>query len=152
MLNITEFNNYLSECELEISYFGKSILVMDDDEFKDYTRKISSKEHKVVLIGVLIDAGGSGNNEDAVKAINRLSFFAVQKYDSKASADENLLVFEVTQDAVKSLFDKFLKDSKDFDKRCLATDFDFNRWNITPVKNFHQTNGWELSINLKTNM
>ena len=152
MLNITEFNNYLSECKQEIPYFGKSILVMDDDDFKNYTRNISSKKDKVVLIGVLIDAGGSGNDEDAVKALNRLSFFAVQKYDSNASADENLLVYEVTQDAIKALFDKFLKDSQDFDKHCLATDFDFNRWNITPVKNFHQTNGWELSINLKTDM
>ena len=152
MLNITKFKDYLSECKQEIPYFGKSILVMDDDDFKDYTRNISSKKDKVVLIGVLIDAGGSGYNEDAVKALNRLSFFAVQKYDSKASADENLLVYEVTQHAIKSLFDKFLKDSKVFDRRCLATDFDFNRWNITPVKNFHQTNGWELSINLKTDM
>lgn len=151
MLNITEFNNYLSECKQEIPYFGKSILVMDDDDFKDYSREISAKD-KTVLIGVLIDASGSGNDEDSVKSINRLSFFAVQKYDSRAKYDENLLVFEVTQDAIISLFNKFLKDSQDFDKRCLATSFDFNRWNITPVKNFHQTNGWELSINLKTDM
>ena len=152
MLNITKFKDYLSECKQEIPYFGKSILVMDDDDFKDYTRNLSRGKDKTVLIGVLIDAGGSGDNEDAVKAVNRLSFFAVQKYDSRATDDENLLVFEVTQDAIKALFDKFLKDSKDFDKRCLATAFDFNRWNITPVKNFHQTNGWELSINLKTDM
>lgn len=152
MLKVTELNNYLEECKNAIPQFGKHIALADDDEFKDFTRDISKNDDAVVLIGVIPTINGGGTDEDNTKAVNRCTFFAVQKHDSRAGKDEYLASFQTCQTAIKALFQKFLADYMNFDKRCMANDFDFNRWTIEPVRNYHQCNGWVLEIDLTTTM
>lgn len=79
-------------------------------------------------------------------------FFAVQKEDSRQAYVNYLAGFQTCQTAVKALFNKFLADHIDFDKRCMANNFNFNNWSIDPIRNYHQTNGWVLEIGLKTEM
>lgn len=152
MLNVTDLNNYLEECKNEIEFFNKIQLLVDDDEFGKFSRDISKDVDKVVLIGVIPSISGAGADEDNVKANNRLMFYAVQKEDSRQLHANYITGFQICQDAVRALFAKFLADHLNFDKRCMANNFDFNKFNIDPVRNYHQTNGWVLEINLTTEM
>jgi len=152
MLKVNDLNAYLEECKNEITNFGNFRLLADDDEFSKFSVGLSKIKDGVVLIGVLPTINGGGTDEDNTKANNRLMFFAVQKEDSRQSYADYLLGYQACQTAIKALFDKFLKDHLDFDKRCMANNFSFNSWNIDPIRNYHQTNGWVLEIDVNTRM
>lgn len=152
MLNVLELNNYLEECNTEIAAFGNFKLLADDDEFSKFSAQLSKVKDKVVLIGVLPNINGGGPDEDTAKANNRLMFFCVQKADTRQAYSEYIQDYQTTQTAIHELFKKFLRDHLNFDKRCMANNFSFNSWTIEPIRNYHQTNGWVLEIDVNTNM
>lgn len=152
MLNVTELNNYIQECVTEISNFGKGIMLIDDDEFKLFSSEISKHDDYVVLIGVPLKINGSGDTEDNVKANNQLLFYCVEKNDRRKGYDEYVEGFQTCGDALQALFNKFKSDKSDFNKLCQANNFQLNKFTIEPIRNYHQTNGWVLTIPLITNM
>lgn len=152
MLKVTELNTYLEECKVEIPEFTTVRLLVDDADFGKFSKAISKNDDGILLIAIIPTVNGSGNDEDNMKAINKLMFFAVRKEDVRGSYADELAGLQTCQDAILALFKKFIADHNNFDKRCMANNFNFNNWNIDPVNNYHQTNGWVLEIDLKTSM
>lgn len=152
MLNVINLDAYIQECVAEISNFGKAIMLMDDDEFKEFSAKISKHDDYVVLIAVPLTISGNGPDDDNLKAANKLLFYCVEKNDRRKGYQEYVQGYQTCGDALKELVKKFKADKHDFNKICLANDFNFRGFKIDPVRNYNQTNGWVLEIDLNTTM
>ena len=152
MLNVTNLDAYIQECVTEIPNFGKAFMLMDDDEFKEKSRDISKQDDFVVLIAVPLNISGSGTDDDNISANNKLLFYCVEKNDRRKGYAEYVLGYQTCADALKELFNKFKADKQDFNKLCVATNFNLPRFKIDPVRNYHQTNGWVLEIDLITKL
>ena len=152
MLNVTQLDNYIQECAAEIPNFGEAIMLMDDDEFKEFSKDISKQDDFVVLIAVHLNTVGSGSDDDNIAAKNSLLFYCVEKNNRRNGYAEYVQGYQTCGDALKLLFAKFKKDKQDFSKVCLPNNFDLPRFKIDPVRNYHQTNGWVLEITLITTM
>jgi len=152
MLNVTTLNNYIQECVTEIPNFGKAIMLMDDDEFKDFSKDISKHDDTVVLIAVPLNISGSGQDDDNISANNKLLFYCVEKNDRRKGYDEYVLGYQTCANALQLLFNKFKADKANFNKICEANNFNLTKFSIDPIRNYHQTNGWVLELPLITKM
>ena len=150
MLNVTELDAYIQECVTQIPNFGKAIMLMDDDEFKEFSADISKHDDFVVLIAVPINISGSGQDDDNISANNKILFYCVEKNDRRKGYAEYILGYQTCMDALTLLFNKFKIDKQDFNKLCVATNFNLPRFKIDPIRNYNQTNGWVLEIALIT--
>ncbi len=151
MLKVNELQAFLTEAQQIIPDITSAILVASDDRYAKFSRNVKHTDKEVFLIALLPSAKVGTRSEDNVRFGNNLSFMIIRKMDTRASEAEYVDTFAIAQDGILKLFDMIHSKTQNFDTDCVFKRFDLDTTTIVPVDNFHQTNGYDLSIRLKTN-
>lgn len=151
MLKVSELREFVNLAKADNDQITGDLITASEDRYTRYARKIRHEDDDVYLIALLPGARPIGNNEDNLRFANSLSFMIIRKLDTTAGDEMYEQAFSVTQDAALKFVDLIVKQIEAFPAHCVFKYFELSTLQILPVENFHQTNGWDISITLKTN-
>ncbi len=144
MNKIKWFKNYLKSLQDAIVGINKNKMVITKDQLTDYLSEMSS-ENNFILIGVMPDFSGKGNNADDFKITNIMQLMILKKTTySTYNYDDYFQIFEDTYSVIEEVLKKLLLDSLS----CNELRFiDVNTIKIEPVKDESSCNGWKVMFN-----
>lgn len=151
MLKISDLQAFLAEAQQTIPDITETILVASEERYAKFSRDVSHTDNQVFLIALVPSARVGTREEDNVRFGNNLSFMIIRKMDTTASEEEYVNTFAIAQAGILELFKMIHEKTQNFETDCVFKYFDLDTTTIVPVDNFHQTNGYDLSIRLRTN-
>lgn len=151
MLQISQLQAFLAEAQQAIPEITQSILVASEDRYTKFSREVNHQHQEVFLIALVPSGKVSNRSEDNVRFGNNLSFMIIRKMDTTSTEEEYVNTFAIAQAGILKLFDLIHSKTQNFETDCILKYFDLDTCTLVPVDNFHQTNGYDLSIRLKTN-
>ena len=150
MLKIQELRDFLNLAQGDNPQITGTLTTASEDRYARYSRTIKHVGDDVYLIALLPGARPVSDDEDNVRFMNNLSFMIIRKLDTRAGDVEYEEAFAISQTAALQLVRLIIAQRSAFPAHCIYRHFDLSTLQILPVENFHQTNGWDVSIALKT--
>lgn len=144
MAKITWFKEYVQSIQDEIDAINRNKVIIEKDQLVKFLNSQSSA-HNLLLIGLMPDFGGKGNNADEFKLVNITQFMVLKKTTySEYDHDAFVNIYEETYVVLEQILNKLLKDSRNCTElRFLNTP----SIKIEPVFNLASCNGWKLMFN-----
>lgn len=150
MLKIQELRGFLDLAQADNPQITGTLTTASEDRYARYSRTIKHVDDDVYLIALLPGARPVTDDEDNVRFMNNLSFMVIRKLDQRAGDVEYEEAFAISQTAAMQLVRFIIEKRQQFPAHCIFRYFDLSTLQILPVENFHETNGWDVSISLKT--
>jgi len=150
MLRIEQLKAFNALVQAEAPEITRIEIMASSNRFVNYVRSVRHEDQDVFLIALIPSARPKSNDEDNVRFANALRFMIIRKLGTTAGSQDYENAFIIAQEATLKLFDIIHRYTQNFEDNCIFKYFDLNSLLITPVENFHQTNGFDLSIKLNT--
>lgn len=148
MLKIIELKAFLDETKEAIPEITKVALLSNERRYAKLTKELS--EDDIVLIAILPGAKSKFDNEDKKVYKNNLAFLVVTRFDPRKDEKNYLNSFIITQSVMDKVENRLRNIKSNIVEQCVFSDLDFGSLSIMPVENYHQSNGWDLSISVET--
>lgn len=138
------FKNYVQGLDDAVDEIKRNKIVVVKSQLTKFLNDHQSDDN-LLLLGILPDFSGKGENADNFKLINITQFFVLKKTTfSEYDHDELMNIFEETYLAIEKILKKILNDSLSCNElRFLNT----NSIKLEPVFNMESCNGWKLMLN-----
>ncbi|WP_074406625.1 hypothetical protein [Aquimarina megaterium] len=148
MLSVRSLQTFLDESKADIPEITEVKMLSSEHRFARIVKDLNKED--VYLIGLLPSAKNKSNNEDDSTKKNRLAFLVVTRFAERGGDDHYMNTFEITQPIISKLEERLRKIKGDVNSKCQFSDVDSSTISIMPVENYHQTNGWDLSVIVET--
>ena len=144
MGKVTWFRNYMQQIQDDFEAIKDNKVVVVKSQLTKFLNAHHSKKN-LLLLGVLPDFSGKGNNADEFKMTNITQFYILKKTTySEHDHDQLMDIFEETYITIEDVLKKILDDStKCSELRFLNT----SSIKLEPVFNMASCNGWKLMLN-----
>lgn len=152
MLRNADLREFLAVAKREIPQIAETRLLANDTRYANISRDIEDEPGCVMLFAIIPSARSLNASEDNLRFSTALSFLVVKKFITGEGEEDYNAVFDLTQHCALELV-RVLQRYKQQDLQpCLLEDMDMRSLTIVPVENYHQTNGYDVSIRSKTDL
>ncbi|WP_109852818.1 hypothetical protein [Aquimarina sp. AU58] len=148
MLSVRSLQKFLDETKEEIPEITNVKMLSSEPRFARIVTEI--KKEDIYLIGLLPSAKNKLNNEDNRTKKNSLAFLIITRFNEREGDDHYMSTFDITQPIILKLEERLRRIKGDVNSKCQFSDVDLSTISIMPVENYHQTNGWDLSVIVET--
>lgn len=144
MGKVAWFKSYIESMQSEIETINRAQLVVIKEQLIKFLDDQSSSKN-LLLLGIIPDYKGKGDNADEFKLANITQLMVLKKTTfSEYDHDGLVNIYEETLLTMELVVKKILNDSS----HCSELSFlNPNSINIVPVYNLASCNGWKLMFN-----
>lgn len=138
------FKEYVQGIQDEFNEINRNKVLVVKSQVTKYLNDHSSSNN-LLLLGILPDFKGKGDNADEFKLINVTQLMVLKKTTySEYNYDEFLEIYEETYIVIEKILEKLLQDSR----KCNELRFlNPNTIALEPIFNMESCNGWKLMFN-----
>ncbi|MBL87226.1 MAG: hypothetical protein CMO82_11270 [Winogradskyella sp.] len=138
------FKNYVQSLDDTFEEINRNRIVVVKSQLTKFLNS-HKKNQNLLLLGILPDFSGKGNDADSFKLVNITQFYILKKTTySEVDHDELMEIYEETYIVIEKVLKKILEDSLSYSElRFLNT----NSIKLEPVFDMDGCNGWKLMLN-----
>ena len=147
MIKVRELKTYFDSCINRLDSIKKLILVVNESQLADKIRDLKQADCPFMVL-VIPSADALAKDNDNITEANSLLLYILQKASRSDLTDElELLMYEITQNAISDLKNLMLADKQNSDNGCsFLRKLNLDTFHTDPEYNYLDCYGWSLSF------